>query len=1548
MPELTGDKLIKVMQIAEKRGMSLRDQKVVNQIAKSFLAGEKDETIRERSRAMLNRAITYANTYESAGIKEFRGVPASQQLIAAFGVDQDAANASRITPESLSKRVQDLRLLSMARNNPEQVDEINRQGDIRNANFRGGTAGKFVGTLAGGVMEPFSHLPFVGKHLMDDVDRAALNNAASDLGGAGTLTRIVGNAIPTVATGGAITGGLTAAGMGVVPATAAAFGTVGALTAPEGERVAGAAFGAAGGAAGASLNLLANSVSRGLATKALGTGLNPSAARVATARFIPAATRVIADTVGMGAFGVGEAALRGFDTTFQEQFLGNLAVIGAFQLPRARRAFRGTDDFKIRVGQAQDVLTPGEGVAFLTDRRAQLMRTMPDHVAVDLAYRKALQGKNITPQELRMLERGGPELVRRTLVDTLNAPDGTPLASNIDGMRRVQELFKQDVTRANEPIVAREGAEAAKAGRKLVDKIGRANKQADRLESAAGRTERNTQRKALKLDLEAQNLEGRAEAIRASAADDAKLLEVRENAIREGRRPERTPREVRSIDDAQKLRREKADKRAAELRAESERLLAELPEAGRLRAEAENAPPARKAKLLKQADRIAKNAEKASALEQQALRLTQRAGKRDDRLNALRERSIQEDRAARADKVRADREARLARENDRAAKLEAQAAAKRGEAERLVAESQDRIAKINDRVVKLRQDSRDRALDAFAKVLPDDSAGARVLENGTVAEVSALFKDLREFGIGITPGQKIRLTDLGTDDGVLALQRAIRELPSSSLDRLRAEMYGGRGALEFDTPNKLDNFSQIESSFRRLMPHHDADQMLNAFRQAQFLAAHRASAVRQRFADQARRYAEWLSRKPQAQREAAMDRLVSAKEGSRSDVRLEPVESQMLELLHSLFGERGYRGVLRRMKESGDLPDNFGLRGDEYFTHIFEHADAAQGMKPRFANRSQLSRFLKQRSSNRKDFSRDIFSVVDAYITSIERTINWAPVERMWKQVQQRAAARGHAVPDVTVDFVNRHIDSATGRTKHGEPIPFLDPAGNAILRVAGKEQRPSPTRDLLRAWTQWNYIGAFAGSVSSMLKNLTQNVNTVAEVGANWWARGLGGLARSADRALIREIGLTDAGFVAELNAAVDSGVKRVFRHTAPKVRDAMTSTMRASEWFNRSVAGLAAYKKMLARTGNVRRSREYARAVAARTQFDYAKGLGGLAYNGPVAQFFFQFARFPVYQMDYLMNLARRAAANDTASMAPGDRALVPAFQFAAAMTALNFALDKINASFEETQGPGAGVPDVVQLATQFGVEELAAARARGLGVSQIDARERARQNVVRPLGAESRARNPASAIGAFFGPGPHMVGDSLASWLSLDERGKMAAERRVESGSKLLFPGLQASRVIRALEELEGQIIRSRSGDPLVPITPADALMRAVGINSPNVQKQFEEFTDLKTREAAGDALSTRANAEIREMIRSGEELETVYAKFLRAQHDLEVETGKAKSRKEIRRLWKFLVNDVRGKEAEPSLLRLRRERQETVDKQLNRARIRREDEKITGSR
>lgn len=365
---------------------------------------------------------------------------------------------------------------------------------------------------------------------------------------------------------------------------------------------------------------------------------------------------------------------------------------------------------------------------------------------------------------------------------------------------------------------------------------------------------------------------------------------------------------------------------------------------------------------------------------------------------------------------------------------------------------------------------------------------------------------------------------------------------------------------------------------------------------------------------------EWSKRVPQESNE----RIFRYLDGE--NITLTPEEAQVASEIKIWLSEWADR--------LGMAPD---ARISDYITHIFpigkggEIPEEIAVIINKKMPGSIYNPFLLQRQGA-EGYIKNTWLALDAYVKRATRKVNMDPALAEMKEASAK-------LTDVSqINYINNYLNSVNMR-----PTELDTLIDNTLKKNFGYLFGARPTATWTRALRQMVSRAKIGGSIVSFAKNLTQGVNTFAELGSFYTTKGYIDLVKFGGKEL-RDNGVLVAPFIEDRTY---SAVKKVME----KFDTVLFANMNASELVNRGAAYYGAKAKFLANKVTPKEFREalgrekpanytptlqdavdYGKFVAAKTQFLFGPIHTPVALSSDIARMVAQFQTFGLKQTEFV----------------------------------------------------------------------------------------------------------------------------------------------------------------------------------------------------------------------------------------------------------------------------------------------------------------------------
>lgn len=301
--------------------------------------------------------------------------------------------------------------------------------------------------------------------------------------------------------------------------------------------------------------------------------------------------------------------------------------------------------------------------------------------------------------------------------------------------------------------------------------------------------------------------------------------------------------------------------------------------------------------------------------------------------------------------------------------------------------------------------------------------------------------------------------------------------------------------------------------------------------------------------------------------------------------------------------------------------DRLGLGQNErvssYITHIFPPGKGGEINEElaKIINKqipgSVYDPYLLQRQGS-EGFIQDTWKALDAYVKTATRKVHMDSALADVKGASQSLELSQQ-------DYVKSYIDAINMR-----PTKLDTAIDNGIKSVVGYKFGVRPTKNLTASARRIVSRAKLGLSVTSAMKNITQGVNTFAELGTRYTTRGYIDLLKNGGKEL-EENGVLGQSFVEDRHY---NAVKKFWE----KADKAIWWNFEATEMLNRGAAYYGAKAKALAQGKTEEQAIEYGKEIAGKTQFQFGSIDSPVALSSDIVKTLAQFQTFTVKQIEFL----------------------------------------------------------------------------------------------------------------------------------------------------------------------------------------------------------------------------------------------------------------------------------------------------------------------------
>lgn len=319
------------------------------------------------------------------------------------------------------------------------------------------------------------------------------------------------------------------------------------------------------------------------------------------------------------------------------------------------------------------------------------------------------------------------------------------------------------------------------------------------------------------------------------------------------------------------------------------------------------------------------------------------------------------------------------------------------------------------------------------------------------------------------------------------------------------------------------------------------------------------------------------------------------------------------------------KGYLEEWADKLDLPKDGRIAS--YITHIFEKDFIQKEFDPDLAKiidekipGSVYDPFLQKRLGQ-QGYVEDVFRALDAYVKRATRKINMDPA-------LYDLEANSNKLDLESWKYVKNYTDRINLRPTEWDSL--LD---NAIKQSpVGYKAGQRPTASLTRKLRQWVYRGTLGLNVGSAIRNLTQGVNTYAQLGEKYTGIGymkvLRSLASSDDE--LSRVGVLRNNIIEDRSL---SATKKTWEN----IDKGLFSFFEAAERINRGAAYYGAKARALRAGKSEREAIEAGVEMARKTQFTFGSVDTPVALQSDLVKLFTQFQSFNIKQTEFLGEMAK-----------------------------------------------------------------------------------------------------------------------------------------------------------------------------------------------------------------------------------------------------------------------------------------------------------------------
>lgn len=334
--------------------------------------------------------------------------------------------------------------------------------------------------------------------------------------------------------------------------------------------------------------------------------------------------------------------------------------------------------------------------------------------------------------------------------------------------------------------------------------------------------------------------------------------------------------------------------------------------------------------------------------------------------------------------------------------------------------------------------------------------------------------------------------------------------------------------------------------------------------------------------------------------------------------------------------------------------DRLGLpqegRVSEYITRLFDEEliqkEFPEELAKIIADRvpgSVYSPFVLRRLGA-KGYKEDAWQALDAYVKRSTRKVHMDPV---LEQIQAKAGASLDManIEKTQFQYIKNYIDKINLR-----PSDTEEAIDNFIKTTRiGYKLGQRPTAAVTRLFRQMTFRGMLGLNPGSALRNLSQGINTYAELGEKYTVLGYAGLFKKGAMEELKREGVLNAGFVQDrvlsstkkLVQTIDKGLFAFF-DAAERINRGAAYFGAKAQYYDKARRienGMTIFAKGTSEDGAI----EYAKNIVRKTQFVFDSVDTPVGMSSDIAKTLMQFQTFTMKQMEFLGGKAKGSVTGD-----------------------------------------------------------------------------------------------------------------------------------------------------------------------------------------------------------------------------------------------------------------------------------------------------------------
>ena len=310
----------------------------------------------------------------------------------------------------------------------------------------------------------------------------------------------------------------------------------------------------------------------------------------------------------------------------------------------------------------------------------------------------------------------------------------------------------------------------------------------------------------------------------------------------------------------------------------------------------------------------------------------------------------------------------------------------------------------------------------------------------------------------------------------------------------------------------------------------------------------------------------------------------------------------------------------------------------DYLPHIFDRDELVQQFKDevnRLESTLRLTTDLKAQNKI-KDRLRQLHDSVSTLEGGGIVKYQDLPQEFRFKFFEPRKGAPGYQI-----DAMKAYQSYLYGFAKKffGDPAlkqvgglfkqvdPSLKPYARWFIEDWAGLGRKSVANNIAGAVASWQWMTKLGLNPKSALVNYSQRLNTIAEAGEVWSARGWAKGWTDEGKELFAKTGLAQEVPDVLMEGTVPAGMEQV--------RFVVGALYRSTELSNRKHAFLTGYERAIGHGASPEQAIQEGIDLVHKTQFRYGKVGMPKQFRGPVGRLAFQFWSYPVKQVEFMVKL-------------------------------------------------------------------------------------------------------------------------------------------------------------------------------------------------------------------------------------------------------------------------------------------------------------------------